>query len=115
MNTLEYGRPEKRPRISWERRYRKFVPIFGFGYCILIFAVLLEGINLADDPHPSPIFEMFFAVIGFPAFALYDNLGKGLFNFVVLGLCNAAIWGFSAVGVWHATSAISRQVRVKSS
>ncbi len=98
MQIIDYRHFDKSRRVSWERRYRKFAPRFALGYCILLFAVLLEGINLADEPaHFSPVFDFCFEVLGFPAFILYDaTKAKGLLNFALAsaGMCNAAIWSF---------------------
>lgn len=111
MDILEY-RPFRKPaRVLWRRRYRVFVPIVAISYCMLLLVVLVGAVSLADEPpNSTPIFDHFFAVVTFPMFAFYDRMGKGLFNFVLLGLVNAPIWGFSAVGLWHAGYVIIHRV-----
>jgi hypothetical protein len=111
MNILDYQPFKKPPRVLWRRRYRALVPVFAFSYCMLLLVVLIWAVCLADDPpNSTQKFAHFFAVVTFPMFAFYDRMGKGLFNFVVLGLANAPIWGVSVVALWHLSYAIIHRI-----
>jgi hypothetical protein len=114
VETLDYKTPERDSKPRWRRRYAIFVPIFGLSYYGLFFIWLTSILPYFDSPFSPPQWvewlDSFSIVLAFPLFTIFhDEMVGGRTGLIFLSLLNAAIWGFSIVGIWHCVWAIRQR------
>lgn len=103
MQVFDYETPEGSERPTQLRRYCIRVIIAGLGYCAVLSICILLGISYADDPPGStPVLDTFLTIVDFPMLTFfYKVFGGGIDIIILLGVCNAAIWGVTFERIWR--------------
>jgi hypothetical protein len=96
---LDYAKPQSRPR-KWIWRMLIGVPLLGSVQALVYRAVFCSCAAIGMTTAPKPLFELLF-FLRMPGFILFPRMQWEWEMF-----WNAAIWGFSGVGLWYAWEAI---------
>ena len=96
---LDYHKPQLR-RNKWRWRLLIGAPIFGAIHALTFRGVFICCAILGMRQAPRPLFDLLI-VLGTPG-----DFAIRYIHWEWMMFWNAAIWGFSAVGIWYAWDAI---------